>query len=49
MQELERELEKAAEESARGIVRKCIEAATTDSDKEPAEIVGMSRRPIVPK
>lgn len=33
-EELERELEKAAEESARGIVQRCIEAATTDSAKE---------------
>eukprot|EP00435_Cladocopium_sp_Y103_P030431 s532_g7.t1 len=33
-QELERELEKAAEESARGIVQRCIEAATTDSAKD---------------
>ena len=32
-QELERELEKAAEESARGIVKRCLDAASTDSDK----------------
>jgi len=33
-EELERELEKAAEESARGIVKRCLDAATTDSEKE---------------
>lgn len=33
-EELERELEKAAEESARGIVKRCLDAASTDSDKE---------------